>query len=209
MKEKYKKMEGLTFVETIVAIGIISLAVTGFSLLFVKSWKMNSYIFETGQDSFIASRAVGTLVDDLRRARQADNGDYLIKSASDMDLVLYVDIDNDNVTEKVHYYLDQDEDELMMGISNPSGSGSSVTYPSGDDSVSVLAGHVVNDSGHPVFSYFGNNYFLNNTPFSVPVSSGEIVNIRIIKTSLWVDIRPYQSPDHITVESFAQLRNIR
>lgn len=209
MKKKYKKIKGLSLVEMIVAIGIVSMAAVGFSLLFTKSWQMNSYIFETGQDSFAASRAVGTLVNDLRRARQADNGDYLIKSASDMDLVVYIDIDNDNVTEKVHYYLDEDEDILRMGISNPSGSGSSITYPSGDDAVSILASHVVNDSAHPIFSYFGNNYFSNNTPFGVPVSSAEIVNIRIIKSSLWVDIRPYHSPDHITIESFAQLRNLR
>ena len=208
MEKKYKKIKGMSLMEMIVAIGIMSIAMAGFSVLFVKSWQMNSYIFETGQDSFIASRAVRILVDDLRRARQADNGDYLISSASDMDLVIYIDIDNDNVTEKVHYYLDGSEDELNVGISNPSGSGSSITYPSGDDAVSTLAAHVVNDSEHPVFSYFGNNYFSDNTPFGTPVSSGEIVNIRIIKTSLWVDIRPYQSPDHITVESFAQLRNI-
>ena len=193
--------------EMIVAISIFSLGIAGFSLLFVKSWQMNSYIYETGQDSFIASRAVGIIINDLRRTRQADNGDYAIKSASDTDLVLYIDIDNDGETERVHYYLDSNADELRMGITDPSGN-NPVIYPSGDDSVSVLASHVVNDSSHPVFSYFGNNYFTDNTPFSVPVDSSEIANIKIVKTSLWVDIRPYYSPDHITVESFAQLRNL-
>lgn len=207
MEKNFRKYKGLSFVEMIIAIGIFTMGILGFSLLFSKSWQMNSYIYETGQDSFVASRAVGNLVNDLRRARQADNGDYLIKSASDMDLVLYIDIDNDGATEKVHYFLDEDADELEMGVTEPSGT-NPVTYASADGTVSILASHVVNDSDHPVFSYFGNNYFSDNTPFSVPVSSDEIADIRMIKASLWVDIRPYHSPDHITVESFAQLRNI-
>lgn len=207
MRKKIKKYKGLSFVEMIIAIGIFTMGILGFSLLFSKSWQMNSYIYETGQDSFVASRAVGNLVNDLRRARQADNGDYLIKSASDMDLVLYIDIDNDGATEKVHYFLDEDEDELEMGVTEPFGT-NPVTYSSSDDTVSVLASHVVNDSEHPIFSYFGNNYFSDSTPFSVPVNTDEIADIRMVKVSLWVDIRPYQSPDHITIESFAQLRNI-
>lgn len=205
--KKRKNYPGLTLVELVVAITIVSLSVTGMSIFFIKAWRTNAYIYETGQDSLIASRVANSLVSDLRRAQEADNGDYLISSASEFDLIIYIDIDNDDDVEKVHYFLDQNTDKLSIGISEPSSS-NPPTYSSGDDTVKVLASHVVNDSTTPLFSYFGNNYLSDSTPFSVPVSSSEISDIRLIKVNLWVDIRPYNSPDHITIESFAKLRNI-
>lgn len=208
MKKKFKNKKGMSLVEMIVAIGIFSLGITGFSVLFVNSWKSHSYIYETGQDSFIASRAVNLVVSDLRRIKQAENGDYPIQSASDFDLTVYVDIDNDNQAEKVHYFLDQDSNLLRMGISQPSSS-NPPQYSSGDDSITTIASHIVNNSSTPVFSYFGSNYFSDSIPFGVPVSTNDINNIRLVKVKLLVDIRPYHSPDHITIESFAQLRNLK
>lgn len=203
-----KSYQGMSLIEVIVAIGIFSLGIAGFSALFVKSWQTNAYIYETGQDSFIASRSVSLVVKDLRRAKQAENGDYLIKSASDFDLIVFIDIDNDNDAEKVHYFLDQNADELKRGISQPSSS-NPPTYSFGDDLTEVLASHIVNGLDDPLFSYFSNNYMSDQTPFNVPVDSGELINIRLVKVKLSVDVKPYHSPDHVAIESFAQLRNIR
>jgi hypothetical protein len=75
--------------------------------------------------------------------------------------------------------------------------------------VEVLASHVVNGSEDPVFSYFGRNYFSDETPFDTPVEAGEISSIRLVKVNLLVDVRPYHSPDHVTIESFVQLRNLK
>jgi hypothetical protein len=108
----------------------------------------------------------------------------------------------------VHYFLDDNSQEIKKGIAEPSGD-NPPTYPSGDDSVEVLASHIVNDSGDPIFSYFGRNYFSDQTPFTTHVSFGEILNIRLVKVKLLVDIRPYHSPDHVAIESFAQLRNLK
>jgi prepilin-type N-terminal cleavage/methylation domain-containing protein len=207
MNKICKNFQGMSLVEVIVAIGIFSVCMAGLSLFLVNTWKYNSYIYETGQDSLIASRAVNLVVKDLRKIKQADNGDYPVRSASDFDLTVFVDIDEDGDAEKVHYFVDQNSNELRMGVSEPSSS-NPPAYSSGDDSVEILASHIVNDSDQVVFSYFGNNYLSNQTPFAVPVDSGEIINIKLIKVNLLVDIRPYQSPDHVTVESFVQLRNL-
>jgi prepilin-type N-terminal cleavage/methylation domain-containing protein len=207
VKKSILNRSGLTLVELIVAIAIVSLSIAGMSIFFIKSWKMNAYIYETGQDSLIASRTVNSMTNNLRRIKQADNGDYPIYSASSFDLVTYVDVDNDGDTEKIHYFLNLNTDTLSMGVSEPSSS-NPPTYSSGDDSVQVLSTHVLNNSETPLFSYFGNNYLTDSTPFSVPVSSSEIGNIRMVKVNLWVDIRPYSSPDFITIESFAQFRNL-
>lgn len=198
----------MSFVEMIVAIGIFSLCLAGFSVFIIKIWKANAYIYETGQDTYIASRCVNLITDDMRKTAQAENGDYSLKLASDFDLTAFIDIDDDGKTEKVHYFLDQDTDELKKGVSEPSGS-NPPAYSDGDDSVETLASHVVNESDDPAFSYFGRDYLSDQTPFEVPVSSAEIVSIRLVKVKLLVDIRPYHSPDHVVIESFAQLRNLK
>src|SRR4030042_4860764 len=208
MKKTGKNNQGMSLVEMIAAIAILSLCMAGFSLFIIKIWKTNAYIYETGQDTYVASRSVNLISDDMRKTAQAENGDYPILLASDFDLTAFIDIDNDGKTEKVHYFLDQDGDELQKEISEPSGS-NPPTYSEEDDSVEILASHVVNHPGDPVFSYFGRNYLSDQTPFEVPVSSGEIVNIRLVKGKLLVDIRPYHSPDHVAIESFAQLRNLK
>lgn len=208
MKEKRKKYKGMTIIEVMVAIGIFSMGIVGFSMLIVNSWKSYSFIYETGQDTYIASRIVNLVVNDLRKVKQADNGDYPIKSASDFDLVVYIDIDDDSKSEKVHYFLDQDNNVMKVGISEPSSDNPPV-YSSGDDVVETLASHVVNDSDKPVFSYFGANYFDDGVPFSTPVISGKISDIRIVGVELLVDVRPYNSPDHVAIRSFSQLRNLK
>jgi len=208
MKKIFSDNRGLSIVEMLIVIWIMSVLMTGISIFLVKIWKDHAYTYETGQDTMIASRSVNLVGEDLRRTRQADNGDYAIVSADEFEVTAYIDIDNDDVTEKVHYFLDRGADQLKMGVSEPSGDIPPV-YPSGDDTVEVLASHVVNEDADPPFGYFGRDYLLDDTPFSTPVGAGEIINIRLVKIKLLVDVRPYHSPDHVTIESFVQLRNLK
>jgi len=207
MNSKNKNFRGMGLVEMLIAIAIFTMGIGGFSILFQRSWQTNSYIYETGQDVFLASRAVNLIVSDLRRAKQADNGDYLFKSGDDFDLIIYIDIDKDGDVEKVHYYLELDDDQLIRGVSEPS-SDNPPTYSSGDDSTTVLASHIVNSSSQPVFSYYSNNYLSDSNPFETPIDYEDIDNIRLIKVHLWADTRPYHSPDYTNIESFAQIRNL-
>lgn len=208
MRKYFLNNQGLSLVEMLIVIAIMSFSMIGISIFLSNIWKTNAYIYETGQDSTIASRSVNLIAGDLRKIRQADNGDYPIQSADSFGLTVFVDIDGDDITEKVHYFLNQNTDQLNRGISKPSSDNPPV-YPSGDDTTEVLAYHVVNDSGEPPFSYFGRNYFSDQNPFGTPVDAGEISDIRLIKINLLVDVRPYHSPDHVTIESFVQLRNLK
>jgi len=208
MRKKHLNNQGLSLVEMLIVIGIMSLCMVGVSYFLANIWKTNAYIYETGQDLTIASRTVDLITEDLRRSKQADNGNYPIVSASDFEIIAYIDIDGDEITEKVHYFLDQNSDELKRGTSEPSDD-DPPEYPSEDDIVEALASHVVNEDTEPVFSYFGRDYFSDQTSFTTPVDSGNIVNIRLVKVNLMVDVRPYYSPDHVAVESFVQLRNLK
>lgn len=192
--------------EVMVAIAIMLIAMEGFTLLFLKSWDTNKFILEEGMASAAASRATGKIVSQLRSVRQADNGDYPIESADDFDFKAYLDIDKDGVTERVHYFLDQATDQLKVGVTDPV-AGTPVSYPAADDTVSILANYVVNESTNPVFYYFNQNYPGDtvNNPIATPAA---IDQIRLVQVHLFVNINPVHAPDNINIESFADLRNL-
>lgn len=188
----------MTFIEVIVAIAIFVIAIEGFTLLFVKSWKMNSFVLESGMASLIASRGVQTTIDVIRNARQADNGSFTIISANDNDLVIYSDIDGDSTVERVHYYLDNGN--FKVGVTEPTNDVPPV-YPAGDQTVSDAASYVVNNAGAPIFSY----YDIDNNLLATPA----VVNsVKMTRVYLEVNIDPIRAPNNIVIQSYASIRNL-
>jgi len=196
----------MTLLELLIAISVALIAMEGFTYLFIKTWDTNKFVLEEGMASAAASRATNKIVIQLRAVQQADNGDYPIESADDFDLVFYCDVDDDGVVERVHYYLDQANDQLNMGVSNPI-AGNPVTYPNSDDEVTVVTSYVVNESDNPIFYYYNDNYPGDtvNNPLSTPTNVG---NIQMIRVHLFVNINPVHAPDNINIESFVDLRNL-
>lgn len=198
--------KGMTLVEVLIAIAILLIGMGGFTLLFFRSWDTNKFILEEGLASAAASRATNKIIGELRQAQQADNGDFPVEAADDFDVKVYADVDDDGVTERVHYYLDQGADQLLMGVANPLAT-VPVSYPATDDTAIVLANYVVNESDNPVFYYYNNNYPGDtvNNPLATPASVG---NVRLIQVHLLVNIDPVHAPNNINIESFADLRNL-
>ncbi|MBP7811285.1 MAG: prepilin-type N-terminal cleavage/methylation domain-containing protein [Candidatus Moranbacteria bacterium] len=199
-----KSVRGMSLIEMLMAIFILLIGLEGVSLLFVNSWKMNGFILETGNASLIASRTVEAIVSDIRRSRQADNGDYPVESGGDNDVQVYIDIDGDNVTERVHYYLL--DGSIYRGVTEPNAT-LPVTYPNGDQTTTLLAEYISNTSSDPVFSYYNEDYpsDIVNNPLVTPVA---VQDVRLIRIHLLVNIDPVRAPNNINVESFAELRNI-
>lgn len=194
----------MTLVEMMVAIFILLIAMEGFTLLFLRSFQSNSFILEEGLASAAAARAVNEVVGNLRKARQADNGAYPVASGSDFDLKVYIDIDNDGATERVHYYLS--DAKLYQGVTNPN-AGLPVTYPSGDQVTTLLLDYVVNTGAQPIFYYYNKDYPTDvvNNPLATPIT---VNTAKLIRVHLWVNIDPIKAPNNINIESFAELRNL-
>ncbi len=194
----------MTLVEMMMAIFIMLIAMEGFTLLLLKSFQTNSFILEEGVASAAAARVVSNIVSDLRKARQADNGAYPIAWGSDFDLKVYIDIDKDGATERVHYYIS--DEKLYQGVTNPN-AGLPVTYPAGDQVTTMLLDYVVNTAAQPIFYYYNKDYPTDtvNNPLTTPI----VVNTaKLIRVHLWVNIDPVRAPDNINIESFAELRNL-
>jgi hypothetical protein len=119
---------------------------------------------------------------------------------------VYLDVDKDGTTERVHYFLDQATDELKKGITDPLAT-TPISYPATDDSVSVITNYVINEATDPVFYYYNENYpgDIVNNPLVSPVA---VDQVRLIRVHLYVNINPVHAPDNINIESFADLRNL-
>jgi len=199
-----KKYSGMTLIEMLVAIAIFSIVMTGFSMLFIRSWRMNAYVIEMGQSSFAVSQGVNTMVAYLRKARQADDGSYPIKSVANNDLVVFSDYDKDGLTERLHLYLQNGQ--LKMGVTEPT-NGIPKTYPTADQQTKILADRIVNAANEPIFYYYNKNYpgDVTHNPVTLPV---DISTIRLIKVFLKMNIDPNRAPDNIETQSFVELRNL-
>lgn len=195
---------GLTLVETLVAIGIFTMGLSGFSILFVRIWNSNSYTMEMGQSAMAVSQGVNKIVDYLRSARQADNGAYPIKSATGNDLVVYSDYDRDGATERLHFY--RSGQEVLMGVRNPIGT-MPKTYPSGDEQTIKIAGSIMNATDEPIFEYYDGSFAGDSEQDSLDIPV-DVSRIRLVKILLRVNIDPNRAPDNIEVRNFVELRNL-
>jgi len=199
-----KKYQGMTLIELLVAITILTVVMTGLSAIFSHVWKSNAYAIKMGQASFSVSRGLDRMVVYLRKARQADNGAYAIQSAAENDLVIFSDYDKNGATERLHFYLEGGQ--IKMGVARPLG-GTVKTYPVEDQEVSVLAENIVNVESEPIFHYYNINYPVvsTNNPVPYPV---DVSNVKLLKIFLKTNIDPSRTAENVEMESFVELRNL-
>lgn len=202
--QQKKRLRGMSLVEMLMAIFILLIGMEGVTILLMNSFRSNKFILETGNASFLASRGVNRIVSEIRKVRQADNGDYPIESGDQFDLKVYMDVDGDGTTERVHYYLNNGT--VYRGITEPTAT-IPITYPNGDQTTEILANYISNTNAQPVFYYYNRDYpsDIVNNPLATPVS---VENVRLIRIHLLVNIDPINAPNNVNVESFAELRNL-
>ncbi|HRY82722.1 MAG TPA: prepilin-type N-terminal cleavage/methylation domain-containing protein [Candidatus Moranbacteria bacterium] len=207
MKKKLeKKIKGLTLIEMMMAIAIFTIGIAGFTLLFSRTWKSNSYVLEMGQSSMAASQGVNKIVNYIRKTKQADDGAYPIKSASSNDLVIYSDYDKDGIAERLHFY--KSGQNILMGATNPTTT-LPKSYPSGDQETITLVSSVTNASDEPIFYYYNKDYpgDSTNNPLSSPVTS-HLAEIRLVKIYVEINTNPNRGPENIKIQSFVEMRNL-
>jgi len=200
-----KKLKGMTLTEVAVAIAIFTLMIEGFTLLFIRTWKNNSFTLETGRASYAVSQGVNKITGYIKGTRQGDNGDYPIDEIGDNNLTIYSDYDKDGVTERLHFY--KSGQSILMGIREPSGT-MPKTYASGDGEARTIVNFIVNDSSTPVFLYYNKDYPGDTANNPLEATSSNINNVRLVKVHLKIDIVPNRDPDNIEMQSFVEMRNL-
>lgn len=191
--------------ELIVAIAIVLICMTGITVLFINTWKYNSYTIEMGTSAMAVSQGVSKIANYIRGAMQGDDGAYAIVSADKNKFVVFSDFDKDGVTERINIYYSNGK--IMMGVTDPTGT-IPKTYPAGDGTTQTIASSIVNTGSDPIFYYYNRDYpgDTENNPVATPVA--DVSDIRLIKINLKINIDPNRAPDNIESQTFVELRNL-
>jgi len=205
IKKKLSSQKGLSLAEMIIAMAIFSLILIGTLLLIKYIYKNYGFAMEQGLSLNAVQKGIKVLTDDVRGARAADSGAYAVASADKFDFVFYTDVDNDKITERVHYYLQGTS--IKKGVTKPSGT--PPIYPVGDQTTTTLVTHVVNTAAQPLFYFYDTNYPADqtNNPITVPVS--DVSKIRLVKADIFYNLNPYRAPNNVRLESFVEMRNLK
>lgn len=196
----FKKENGLTAVEVVIAIGIIALisgALYGFVKISLKAQQKSFAEIKAGNE---ARKAMLSLADNLRDIVQSETGGYPIKNAGNQAITFYSNIDQDDEVEQVRYFLSGTN--LNMGVTEPQGT--PLIYPNGQEVVKTVARYIQNGA-NPIFYYYDRNY----TGTQSAINPSNVGEIRLIKIIIIVDANPNSNPPPTTIETEVQLRNLK
>jgi len=128
LKSQFKKYRGLTLIETLVALVIFMIsmgAVVGFTVNIYRSY---SYTFAQARAVNEARKGIQTMVKELREANMGDDGSYILEKADDYEIIFYSDVDKDDKTERVRYFIYDSKSESKTCVSYSSGGSCNVDF---------------------------------------------------------------------------------
>ncbi|HSR89372.1 MAG TPA: type II secretion system protein [Candidatus Udaeobacter sp.] len=192
---------GLTLVEVLVAIGIFSFLILGVSALYLTSTRYNGIVWEQLKTQNEGRKVTQDFVNELRTASLSSIGGYPIESASTSSIVFYSNIDSDTLRERLRYFFSNRT--LKKGVIKPTGT--PLTYPSGNEVITVVAHDVANTSTN-IFYYYDSAYSGAQASLPMPI---DITKVRMVKITLQLDEDPHLTPVPFFIESKALLRNLK
>ncbi len=207
----HSRLRGVTFVEMIVTIAIVSIVMIGSSIFFVRMWRLHGFTIETAIASMTAQRGVSEAVESIRRARTAQDGSLPIAVAEEHHFAFYEDVDYDGKVERVRYFVENGR--FRRGVTKPViASNGVVTYPAADDTVRDVANYIVNETANmPTFTYYGADdkaFAYDDLATSRLPANAPLGMIRMVKVLLYVNPDAVRAPNHVRIQSFAVIRNL-
>lgn len=186
--------------EILIVVSIMTLVVLGATRML----RDNTFFTDFSQKGLNsvdeARKILRPLVGEVRSATSAHNGAYPIATAAEDELVFYSDIDNDDLIERVRYFIE--DDTLKKGILEPTGS--PLGY-AGSESISWVIQDVANGAT-PVFEYYDSSYDGTTAALVQPVSTGDV---RLVKITIIIDHDPTRPPAPVELTTQMTIRNLK
>ncbi len=196
-----KNKKGLSLVEMIVTISIMIILLGVLSLFIIRTFSINGYLIEQGLNLSVLQTSLRSFSANLREARQAEDGSYLLSKCDEYSMAFYADIDNDSFAEKLTYSLLGGY--LELEIIEPDLTQNPPSYLSGSSSVRTIGGGVVNKTlAMPLFYYYQED---GETPLTGEFNFNEVELVRI---RVYANIDINQAPDSMMIETMVRPRNI-
>jgi len=192
-----------TLIETLLTLSLFLLVFGGLLGTIASLYKAHSFTLQQAQASNEARRAVKEFVREIREARQGDDGSYILEKADDQEIIFYSDIDKDDQTERVRYFLDGDK--IKKGITKPQGN--PLQYnPSQEQITDVI--HFVRNGQEPIFYYYNGDWPADaaNNPLPTP---SRLKETKLIKIYLKLNVDPHKLPKSYELSSEVQIRNLK
>jgi len=195
--------QGVSLLEIIIYVAIFSILLIIVTNFVAQGLKVYNFTQEQNDAVRFAGQSIETMIKEIREARIGDNGAYPLELADDQELIFYGDIDQDDKTERVRYFLNNTS--FQKGVIQPS-----VTHPinySGVETITTLSEHVRNDT-NPIFYYYNGDWPADtiNNPLPAPA---RLIETKLMRVYLRVNIFPSRIPDDFELESYTQIRNLK
>lgn len=193
------KKTGFTLIEVVVSIGIFAVIMAALSLLFISLYRQQGADIGLMERTHAVNAAIDKMGRELREANRGENGNFAIANAQASSLTFYSDVDDDNLTERVTYVLQ--DTNLQRTVVEP---GSDFSYAAAG-ATSVLCGNVRNGAS-PIFEYYDENYDGSGSSLPSPV---EILKVRVVGIFLDLNSSGGMSSYPLHVETKIQFRNLK
>ena len=160
-------------------------------------YRTNSYAIEQASAVTSAQRGLDQIVRTIREGAYSSQGAFPIVSIGANEFVLYADVDDDALIERVHYYIVGTN--MMRGLIEPSGNPPDYT---GAEATSVIAEHVRN-------TVLGTGTFRYYDELGTEITNyANWTSVRFVRVALAVNVDAAKLPNQITIDSSAAIRNL-
>ena len=147
---RYYLQNGMSLIEVIVWIGILTLLMAAMSTGIINVYRNNSYTFERALAVVSVRKGLEQTTQLVREATYSDSGGYPVVALSSDSFTFYADYDNDGQAEQVRFFLSGEN--LQRGTIEPSGSPAVYT---GSETVKTIVDNVRNITlGRDLFTYY-------------------------------------------------------
>ncbi|MBU1045673.1 prepilin-type N-terminal cleavage/methylation domain-containing protein [Patescibacteria group bacterium] len=97
--------KGFTLIETLVAVLIFGVIITGLFSIIPFIYRVDSYAWHQAYATNEARRGMKIMIREIREAITGEDGSYVLLSTQDNELIFFSDIDKDDDIERVRYFL--------------------------------------------------------------------------------------------------------
>ena len=136
------------------------------------------------------------MVKEIREARGGDDGSYIIEKADDFEFIFYSDIDKDELTERVRYFIEGTD--FKKEVIKPQGF--PINYPEENKKSFILSQYVRNQP--PIFRYFDGL----GVELSPPA---RLKDTKLMRVYLVINVDPARPPQNYELTSDVQIRNLK
>lgn len=196
--KKNIRQKGFTLLEVIISIAIFSVLMLASSALFLTLYRQQKDSMGMIQRTNIANRVIKTLSNELREAANGEGLSSPLVKTEDNTLTFYSDIDQDDATEKISYFLVGTD--FKKTVTEP---GTEPHY-SASGVTSVICGDVRN-GGSPIFTYYDKNYTASTAPLPTPAV---FASISLVGINLTLSTPSIKNSYPIQIKTKIKIRNL-